>query len=385
MDCTRSRRACVRALILSMALVMPTLTLAQQGSSTPTHLQGGNDGFRARLQAAAWLYEELEYEQALEALSQAKALAKTHEDRLQVALYEGIVLADLGQRAQSLTAFREALGLKLDARLPVRVSPKVEQDFEAVRDEVRNERFPPTRKVQTPSDKSARLSSAGLPPHKPSPYELQDPTSDEQDEGKERDIAVTQESVLQAQRRVVGSSKPEGLVEQPPRNRRRSLALLNAGVLDLHGPSRDMLIAVGGSAATLTTPSRPRMYRLNPATGQWLPQNVESISGLGRLWGIWVVNTKLAYSVGERGSVLQWNGTHWRKLPFPNADTLTSVMAFGPSSIYVTAYQGRLYRYDGQEWHRVLEDTSFRFIGIDGASPANLRGVAEDGRVIQWP
>jgi hypothetical protein len=146
-----------------------------------------------------------------------------------------------------------------------------------------------------------------------------------------------------------------------------------------------MLIAVGGTADTLTTLSRPRMYRFNPATGQWMTQNVESISGLGRLWGIWVVDPKLAYSVGERGSVIKWNGTHWSKLPFPNTDTLTSVMAFGPSSVYVTAYQGRLYRYDGQQWHRVLEDPSLQFVDIDGASPADLRGVAKDGRVIPWP
>ncbi|MCP3141303.1 tetratricopeptide repeat protein [Pyxidicoccus xibeiensis] len=132
--------ACARSLLLSLTLVLPGFALAQGASSTPLKATGQDGGFRARLQAAARLYEELEYEQALKALAQAKSLAKTDNERVQVALYEGIVLADLGQRPRSLRAFREALTLELDVRLPVKVSPKVERDFETVRKEVRNER-----------------------------------------------------------------------------------------------------------------------------------------------------------------------------------------------------------------------------------------------------
>lgn len=130
----------VRCLFLSAALVLPGLSFAQRSAPAATKAAARDNGFQTRLQKAAQLYEELEYEQALDALTEAKALAKSNDERTQVALYEGVVLADLGQRTRSLTAFREALSLKLDAQLPVKVSPKVSRDFESVRSEMRTER-----------------------------------------------------------------------------------------------------------------------------------------------------------------------------------------------------------------------------------------------------
>jgi tetratricopeptide (TPR) repeat protein len=123
-----------------MVLVLPGLALAQGKTQATTKAGTPADGFQARVQKAARLYEELEYEQALDALTQARAMAKTDDERTQVAMYEGVVQADLGQRPRSLVAFREALSLKLDAQLPVKVSPKVARDFETVRSELKNER-----------------------------------------------------------------------------------------------------------------------------------------------------------------------------------------------------------------------------------------------------
>jgi tetratricopeptide (TPR) repeat protein len=145
MESTKSRGISGRVLVLTLALMAPALAAAQGPATATPKSSGPQDGFQARMQTAAWLYEELEYEQALKALSQARTLAKTGDERTRVALFEGIVLADLGQRPQSLTAFREALSLNLEARLPVKVSPKVERDFEAVRAEIRTERIAQAR------------------------------------------------------------------------------------------------------------------------------------------------------------------------------------------------------------------------------------------------
>ena len=165
-----------RALLLGAALLLPGLTLAQGSTDTSTKAAGPQeDGFRMRLQTAAWLYEELEFEKALKALSQARALVKTDDERTQVALYEGVVLADLGQRARSLMAFREALTLTLEARLPVKVSPKVEQDFEDVRKEVQSERAVQALAKAPPS---RPLPTAETPVTNDRPVQPSGPTSD---------------------------------------------------------------------------------------------------------------------------------------------------------------------------------------------------------------
>ncbi len=138
--------------LLSYALLLPGLALGQQPMATAAQAPVRDSEFRSRLKAAAQLYEELEYEQALKALGKAKELATTDDERAEVSVYEGIVLADLGQRKQALKAFQEALSLRPDARLPVRVSPKVARDFEDVRGTVQSA---PPEAVAKPSPSGA--------------------------------------------------------------------------------------------------------------------------------------------------------------------------------------------------------------------------------------
>lgn len=92
--------------------------------------------------AAARLYEDLEYERALEQLQRARKLSRGVDDDVTISLYEGIILADLGRQEQSTAAFKEGLYLKPDAKLPIRVSPKVSRAFEDLRAEVKKELAP---------------------------------------------------------------------------------------------------------------------------------------------------------------------------------------------------------------------------------------------------
>lgn len=85
------------------------------------------------------LYEDLEYERALEQLSRAQRLSSGKEEDVLLALYEGVILADLGRVEESEAAFRAALFVRPEAELPVRVSSKVGERFEAVRRQVKQE------------------------------------------------------------------------------------------------------------------------------------------------------------------------------------------------------------------------------------------------------
>lgn len=96
--------------------------------------------FQAAMAETARLYDDLEYEQALEAVTRAKRLAREDGERASAAIFEGVVLADLGRRQEALASFRAGLMRTPDAPLPVKVSPKVEGDFESVRQEVQRDR-----------------------------------------------------------------------------------------------------------------------------------------------------------------------------------------------------------------------------------------------------
>ncbi|MBL8953754.1 MAG: hypothetical protein JNK82_23465 [Myxococcaceae bacterium] len=87
------------------------------------------------LGSAAALFEKLEYEKALAQLKRAKAKSQGPEDDLRIALYEGIVLAEMGD-STAPSAFASALGMDPNVSLPLVVSPKVQKVFDKAKAQV---------------------------------------------------------------------------------------------------------------------------------------------------------------------------------------------------------------------------------------------------------
>ncbi len=108
------------------------------------------------LNAARTLYENLEYEKALEQLRRAKQASGGPEDDEVISLYEGIVHADLGNEEQALTAFKTGLSLNVDAKLPLEVSPKVEAVFERARENVKKMLGPELEQQRAEAERKRR-------------------------------------------------------------------------------------------------------------------------------------------------------------------------------------------------------------------------------------
>jgi hypothetical protein len=113
---------------LAFVLLVPLIARAQGSIEVQRYLDSVN-----------LLYENLEYERALEQIASAKRLTRGMEDDAVLALYEGVILADLGKNEEAIAAFKAALFLKPEAKLPVRVSPKVVRLFEGLRQQVKQE------------------------------------------------------------------------------------------------------------------------------------------------------------------------------------------------------------------------------------------------------
>lgn len=92
--------------------------------------------------AALRLHEGLEYERALEQLALARKQASTSEQMCQVSLVEGAVLADLNRNEEAQAAFKNGLLLFPDAKLPIKVSPRVAGEVEVLRVKVKKELAP---------------------------------------------------------------------------------------------------------------------------------------------------------------------------------------------------------------------------------------------------
>lgn len=125
------------------------------------------------------LYEDLEYERALEQLAQARRLPRSLEEDVRIALLEGLILADMGKRVDARAAFKAGLLLDPQAPLPVRTAPKVEVEFEEVRAQVckqlklkeckRREDPNKVKPPETSGTPTAKTDPTETPPVKPNP------------------------------------------------------------------------------------------------------------------------------------------------------------------------------------------------------------------------
>jgi hypothetical protein len=149
--------------LLGLCLVGAGPAFGQTGASgAAPSVEGASRYFDAAMAETARLYDDLEYEQALAAVTRAKRLARTDAERCRASIYEGLVLADLGQRDAAMASFRAGLLLVPTAKLPVKVSPKVEGDFEAVRKEVQRDR--PALAKPAPADAPVQPRPVEGPP-----------------------------------------------------------------------------------------------------------------------------------------------------------------------------------------------------------------------------
>jgi hypothetical protein len=120
------------------------------------------------LVAASALFEKLEYEKALTQIKRAKTKAQTPEDDTLIALYEGIVLAEMGD-AQASTAFTTALGLDPEAKLPLVVSPKVQRVFDKAKASITKLLEQQEAAEKARAEEQRKQEEAARPPEPPKP------------------------------------------------------------------------------------------------------------------------------------------------------------------------------------------------------------------------
>jgi hypothetical protein len=143
-----------------VAVLVTTGAFAEPSAAVKKYLGG-----------AAALFENLEYEKALTQLGRAKAKSQGPEDDAAIALYEGTVLAEMGDpRASSL--FVLALGIEPDAQLPFVVSPKVQQVFDKAKASV-SKLVKPKPAPEPEPPKEAPPPKETPPPAQPPPPALQ--------------------------------------------------------------------------------------------------------------------------------------------------------------------------------------------------------------------
>jgi hypothetical protein len=144
------------------------------GAPGVAHAGGSGKTVKEALQTLDALYEDLDYEGALEQIRLAREGPRSKREEMLLSLYEGILLCETGKQAEGEKAFGTALLVRQDLKLPVVVAPKIEQVFESVRQRVRTElaAHPASARSQGLAESAPTLSTA-LP--RPVPVEPAQP------------------------------------------------------------------------------------------------------------------------------------------------------------------------------------------------------------------
>ncbi|RKI63911.1 hypothetical protein D7X55_18965 [Corallococcus sp. AB049A] len=159
------------------------------------------------------------------------------------------------------------------------------------------------------------------------------------------------------------------------------IAASNSTFQGIHGISPEVMFAVGSFKNPEAGGARGQIFRYDPVTSSWgTPVEPPNTKGLN---AVWVVNSKLAYAVGNAGAFLKWDGSVWATSPGPAAERLTGVIAFGSNSVYVTSEAGKVYRYENGNWQTY--DLGASLYGINGTNPGDLWVIGVRGLAFHYP
>ncbi|RKH32300.1 hypothetical protein D7Y13_15770 [Corallococcus praedator] len=147
----------------------------------------------------------------------------------------------------------------------------------------------------------------------------------------------------------------------------------------------DTLLAVGASDAS----GSPAAFRFSPAEGAWIQEDLgEAANGSGFLRGVDVVDARQAYAVGEKGLVLRRDRRGWSMLPRVTNTvgafvTLTDVVAYSRSAVYVSSSEGNIHFFNGTTWQVVYEGTK-ALMSMDGPLPTLISTAGDNNTVLRF-
>jgi len=122
--------------------------------------------------------------------------------------------------------------------------------------------------------------------------------------------------------------------------------------------------AVGGTGAA----RRRMILRWNGqrwSSSAEAPQPLTSIAGL---------DADDVWAVGERGTVLHWEGAHWSTLPSPTSGRLNKVWVAGRRDVWA-AGEGALLHWNGSAWSNQIANSRYTLSSINGSVPQSLWAV----------
>ena len=102
------------------------------------------------------------------------------------------------------------------------------------------------------------------------------------------------------------------------------------------------------------------------------------------LRGAAVLNSSLAFAVGDSGTILKWDGTAWSQLSSPVSTTLRAVAIWNSSLAFAVGDSGKIVKWNGTGWASDSSPTSNTLRGVSFANSSRALAVGDSGKIVKW-
>jgi hypothetical protein len=114
-----------------------------------------------------------------------------------------------------------------------------------------------------------------------------------------------------------------------------------------------------------------------------------AVSGATSLWETWGSSARDIWAVGSdhkgKGFILRGDGKHFERLPF-DGESLRSIWGTGPDQVWVAAYDGPVYAWDGKakKWTATASPPTEKLLGLWGAGSTDIWAVGLNGGAFHY-
>jgi hypothetical protein len=93
------------------------------------------------------------------------------------------------------------------------------------------------------------------------------------------------------------------------------------------------------------------------------------------LRGVWGSGPADIWVVGDKGTILHYDGKTWASSPSGTEEDLTGVAGTGPTNVYVSGQKGAILHWDGKVWRQVSEGPDTTLVNLWVSGPDEVWAV----------
>lgn len=135
--------------------------------------------------------------------------------------------------------------------------------------------------------------------------------------------------------------------------------------------------AAGAAVVFLALASSP----LRAESG-WELRQVET--QLVRFSGVWGSSASHVFAVGNRGTIVHFDGSRWNRQKSGTGKDLAAVWVASPTDAFAVGLDGVILHFDGRGWEKQKSGTSKSLLAVWGSSASDVYAVGRDGTILHF-